>query len=611
MKIINKYKNVKIVKEAEVGTGLILGNNLGNYFYLTDDEETRYQGFFYANGNNYHNELEIYKVIDSINIAGKGEIDEIENKFFQVTRRYKNGLAEKYFLPDDFNSLCLELSHSVSAEVILDMRHPYDSRELGRFYDIKLKNDCVLVKFTKYRDASEDGGDGEKKEFTLYLAIRTDEKKFLKIEEFFAKHYQKDESRNSIPFERFVFKALKIEFQKAVFSVAKTPKRATDEANKVFESFQSLKDEQEKLQDILKIPKITDEEIKTACLCAQNSIRIMVVENKNKRGAFAGLPWFFQFWHRDEAVSLLEIYKLNETLARKIILEQIKFITEDGQTPKKRFYKSVTGELSSVDALGWLANRIIKIDEKYGLSEDFKMDILAKFEKVIVNLLQKRTDDDGLAMSLKNETWMDSLEREGARIEIQACRLNIYKLLYRLTKNDQYEILEKELKERVLEKFYIGGILHDGESDETIRSNIFLVAYLYPELLDRELWEKCFDIILPNLYLPWGGIASLDVTDPNFISKDTGENSLSYHKGNSWYWVNNLTALVLYQTNPHKYSDYINKIMEASTNDILYKGIAGHHSEVSSAEEQTASGCEAQLWSSAMYLEVFDELLNG
>jgi len=610
MKIVSKYTNIKIVKEAEVGTGLILGNNFGNYFYLTDSEETRYQGFFYANGRNYKDELEVFKIIDGINIVNRGEVDEIQNNFFEVERKYKNGISEKYFLPDGFNSLCLQINKKVTAQVVLDMRYPYDSRESGRFYDVKFTEECVLIKYTKYRNENEDTGSVDKKEFTLYLAIKTDKNKFGKIEKFFSKYYEKDFKRNSFPYDRFIYEAINIEFKKAVFSVAKTPKKAIEEVNEVFNNFKKLNNKGQDIYEKLKIPQISDEEIKMACLSAQNSVHSMMVENYNKKGAYAGLPWFFQFWHRDEAISLLQIYNLNEDLAKEVILAQIKFITKDGQIAKKRFYKMDNNELSSVDALGWLANRIIKLDKKHNFSEDLKTEIISKFEQAVVFLIQKRTSGDGLAISQKNETWMDSLEREGERIEIQACRLNIYRLLYKFTKNDQYEILEKELKSKILEKFYVDGVLRDGSDDGTIRSNIFLMAYLYPELLDSEKWEVCFDKILPKLFLQWGGIASLDVTDSNFISEDTGENSLSYHNGNSWYWINNLTALVLYKTNPHKYSDYINKIMEASTNEILYKGIAGHHSEVSSAEKQTSSGCEAQLWSSAMYLEVFDEILK-
>jgi glycogen debranching enzyme len=609
MQITHQYKNTKIIKKAVDGTGLILGNDLGNYFYMTDEKESRYQGFFYASGKNYKYELEIYKVIDQINILNKGKLDEIKNNFFEVEKTYESGIIEKYFLPNGYNSICLETNKKVKAEIILDIKYPYDSRKMGRFYEIEIKKDYALIKFTKKRDWSEDGF-GDKKEFTLYLAIKTDQNEYKKIGEFFSKYYQKDYERNSYPWDRFVYKAIGIEFEKVVFSVSKNKKDVIKEVKTVFENFESLNKKEENIHNKLKTPTITDEEIKMAYLCAQNSIYTMTVENDGKHGAYAGLPWFFQFWHRDEAISLLQIYKIDKDLAKKIILSQLETIMNNGQIPKNRFYKIEEGGMQSADALGWLANRIIKLSEKYKLEEDFKMDIVSMFEKAVASLLKEKTKND-LAVNFKNETWMDSLKRSGNRIEIQSCRYNMYDLLHKFTENDQYEILKKELENEIRAKFYADEILTDSPEDKIIRPNIFLAAYLHPELLTNQEWEKCFDKILPKLYLDWGGISSVDTTSSEFIPNDTGENSASYHNGNSWYWINNLVALVLYKLDPHKYSSYINGIMEASTNEILYYGIAGHHSEVSSAEKQTSSGCEAQLWSAAMYLEVFDEIMSG
>ena len=610
MQVTHQYKNTKIIKRAIEGTGLILGNDLGNYFHITDEKETRYQGFFYTSGKNHRYELEIYKVIDQINILNKGKLHEIKNNFFEVEKMYESGIIEKYFLPNGYNSICLETNKEVEAEIILDIKHPYDSRKLGRFYEIEIEEDYALIKFTKRRDWSEDGL-GDKKEFMLYLAIKTDKNKYKKIGEFFSKYYQKDFERNSCPWDRFVYKAIGIRSQKAVFSVSRNKRDAIREVKTVFKNFEKLnKKEEENILEKLKVPKIADEEIKMAYLCAQNSIYTMMVESNDKYGAYAGLPWFFQFWHRDEAISLLQIYKINKDLAKEIILSQLETIMNNGQIPKSRFYKIEEIGVQSADALGWLANRIIKLSEKYDLAEDFKMEIVSKIENATTKLLKERTKDD-LAISFKNETWMDSLERGGERIEVQSCRYNIYDLLHKFTGNDQYEILKKGLTDKIREKFYANKILMDGPEDKTIRPNIFLAAYLHPELLTNKKWEKCFDKILPKLYLDWGGISSVDTTSDKFIPEDTGENSMSYHNGNSWYWINNLVALVLYKLNPHKYSFYIDEIMEASTNEILYYGIAGHHSEVSSAKDQTFAGCNAQLWSSAMYLEVFDEIASS
>lgn len=611
MQITHEYKNIKIVKKTDnESVGLIVGNDMGNYFYVTDGEETRYQGFFYSDCKNVRNDFAVYKVIDSIDILDSGKLIEIRNGFFEVSRKYENGISEKYFLPNGHNALCLKISKTSKAAIVLDVRHPYDSRSMGRFYDLELKNDCAVIKFIKRRDFKEDGL-SDKKEYSLYLAIKTDSEEYKNIGQFFSKYYAKDHKRNSSPWDRFVYKAVEIGFREAVFAVGKTSKEAIDEALAVYKNFDKLYEKQvDIVHGKLKFPKISDEEIKMAYLCAQNSIHTMLVESSFKRGAYAGLPWFFQFWTRDEAVSLLEIHKLNKDLALDIIDMQIKSITSDGQLPKQRFCGTSENILKSADSLGWLADRIKKLSDAKKLPEHIKMDIINKMEKIIPGLIQKRTIDD-LAINYNNETWMDSIERSGQRVEIQAGRLKLYKTLYELTQNDQYRILESELKEKILARFYENGILLDSPADKTVRPNAFIAAYLYPELLSKPQWESCFDKLLEKLYLPWGGISSVDIKSSFFIPSDTGENSPSYHNGNSWYWMNNLAALVLYRVNAHKYSEYINSIMETNTKDILYEGIAGHHSEISSAEKKTSSGCNAQLWSSAMYLEVFDEMLKG
>jgi len=611
MQITHEYKNTKIVKKTDDNNvGLVLGNNMGNYFYMTDGDETRYQGFFYSDCKNARSDFMVYKVIDSIDMIDSGKLKEIRNGFSEVSRKHENGISEKYFLPNDHNALCLKINKTNKAQIVLDIRHPYDSRTMGRFYDIEIKNDCALIKFTKRRDIREDGL-GDKKEYSLYLAIKTDKEEYKNIGQFFSKYYPKDHRRNSSPWDRYVYKAIEIEFKEAVFAVGRTSKEAISEALKVYRNFDKLYEKQvDDVHNRLKLPKITDEEIKMAYVCAQNSIYTMLVEANVKKGAYAGLPWFFQFWTRDEAISLLEIYKLNKDLALSIIDQQIASITSDGQLPKQRLLGNMENMLKSADSLGWLADRIEKLNKEKKLPEYVKIDIINKIEKVIPDLMQKRTVDD-LAMNYNNETWMDSIERSGQRIEIQAGRLRIYKTLYELTGNDQYRILENELKEKVLSRFYENGILLDSPSDKTVRPNAFIAAYLYPELLSNSQWEECFDKLLEKLYLPWGGISTVDTKSGYFVASDTGENSLSYHNGNSWYWINNLVALVLYRVNSHKYSGYINSIMEANTKDILYEGIAGHHSETSSAEKKTCSGCNAQLWSSAMYLEVFDEMLKN
>ena len=147
-------------------------------------------------------------------------------------------------------------------------------------------------------------------------------------------------------------------------------------------------------------------------------------------------------------------------------------------------------------------------------------------------------------------------------------------------------------------------------NDFTIRPNIFIAAYVYQELLTNKEWETCFNNALKYLWLDWGGLSTIDKSNPLFTSESTGENKKSYHRGDSWFWVNNLAALTLSRINNKKFDKNIKKIIDASTEEILWKGCIGCHSELSSAKELSSKGCFNQAWSNAMFIELIDEIFQ-
>jgi glycogen debranching enzyme len=151
-------------------------------------------------------------------------------------------------------------------------------------------------------------------------------------------------------------------------------------------------------------------------------------------------------------------------------------------------------------------------------------------------------------------------------------------------------------------------MLADGLDDWTVRPNIFIAAYVYPELLSKTEWTLCFKNALPKLWLSWGGLASIDKNNPLFTPRYTGETRQSYHRGDSWFWINNLAALVMSRTNKAKFKRYIDAIAKASAKEILTSGAVGHHAEVSSASRLESQGCMAQAWSDAMFIELVEEL---
>jgi glycogen debranching enzyme len=216
--------------------------------------------------------------------------------------------------------------------------------------------------------------------------------------------------------------------------------------------------------------------------------------------------------------------------------------------------------------------------------------------------------------------------RKGIRLEIQALTLAMYKFmqyLAKLTKNDaqlkEYKELEESFAKKVKNLLWTNSFLADGfdngERDNTIRPNVFIAAYVYPELLSKEEWVKCFETVLPRLWCDWadkgGGLATIDKESELFQKDYSGENNKSYHRGDSWYYLNCLAAIVMHKTDPEKFKKYVDDILKSSTNALLYNGIIGHLAELSSASHFESTGSLAQAWSEAFYIELINELYEN
>jgi len=293
-------------------------------------------------------------------------------------------------------------------------------------------------------------------------------------------------------------------------------------------------------------------------------------------------------------------------------------------------------ELGCADSIGLLFKRISDLMKETKKKKQFQQyfssnDIFLIKEKLQKSIIknEKYHSKAGLIHNLKLETWMDTTidstsndTREGQRIEIQAARLLMIKLMIELSnmtddskKEKEYIKIEQEFAKKVKDTFLSSIseeqqqlILKDGKDDAAIRPNIFLAYYLYPELLSHQEWEEVFDNTLKKLWVDWGGLTTIDKTSRYFTWEYSGENNKSYHRGDSWFFINNIAAICLYKVNKIKYDYAIRKIIDASTQDILWNGFIGHASELSSAKEQRAEGCLAQAWSAGTYIELVHEV---
>lgn len=601
MKLVHVLNSRAVEREVSNAEepGFFLSNNIGGFAHFSAQNSSKYQGFFAKIGNRH------FKILEGINAASEEKVATVENAGYSAVL-YRGSFYESFFMPQKRNCLVYESSIELPVELSFDIMKANDFRQWGRHYSSEEKENAVVIKFTKKTDSREDGSSGII-EYDIFVAVMHDGFVSSLNGEWIRRSYSLDARRNSAS-ERYVYRAAAITAKTFVISAAESAEAAMKEADAAFKSVDRLKKESKAHYGRLckSLPKQGSGKEEAAM--AANAAAIALDKLKIPSGIYAGLPWFFQEWSRDGLVSCVAFPAAER---KKVVLKHLGRILDDGRLPNIEAGKYSGSPIGCADSVGWLFRRASDLyyEKKLAAAEAKKLKLALK--KSIDGLLRFHSKN-GFITNEKNETWMDTSfnddGRKGVCIEIQAMQLSMYGLMHRLLREKTYLLLEKSLRQNVRKFFWNGSFLADRLNDYTIRPNIFIAAYIYPQLLSKKEWETCITNALEKLWLEWGGIATIDKSHPNFRSSHTGETNESYHRGDSWFWINNLAAIVMNNINRVKFNPYIRKIAAASANDILWKGAIGCASELSSAKEQRAEGCLNQAWSNATFVKLVKRL---
>jgi len=599
----NFFENEFYQNETGSNVGFLTANRKGDFTSFFSQNQSpaadnlfgfghsRYQGWFFRNFG------KIYRIVEDISLAKENKAIEIKNEFWRhvrISKVDKEIIEESFFLPEKNRGLVYEITGNQNFNLFLDFKPIYNNLEQEGAYKIETVNKSTIV--------IECSNQKEK----IFLAIKLSKPKFIERGEWIKRNYVLDKKRNSPPFEKNVFWALEINASKMALGVGDTKRQAQKEASYVFNKTYGLKKEKrQNVKKFIDFSRVKNKETSMAYFASQNALRELIFEERGQKQISAGLPWFFDFWTRDAFVSMKALFPKDENAFWKICHYCFNLIGKNGLLPNK------IGDLNqeNADSAGWLFKRAGEAIENKKTNEIVVWKVKKYIKKTLESLLEFSNKTE-LATALGGGTWMDSIDRQGERLELQALRLYMLKLAYILTNDSSYKILEASLKFKAKESFWNGEILFDSPSDQTIRPNIFLTAYIYPELLEQKEWQVCFDNALDALWLPWGGVSTIDKRSPYFHEHHTGEQNQSYHSGDSWFYLNNLTAIVLKRNNPERYKAYIEKITEASSREILLMQAIGCHAELSSSSHLASEGCWSHAWSAALFIELVNELLQ-
>jgi hypothetical protein len=561
-------------------TSFLLARKAGGYLSLGLPNVTRYQGL--CSILPYGSEWELVKSIESITI--KDEPEAIILLADSVERVYKSAL-ERFTVHT--GAVTYEVrQYTGPIQITLDMRFVHDFSTWGRSYTVQDVPEGQVITYT-----------GPNYSFCLAIlgAKGTQTPSWRQVE------YSYDKRRGS-PAQYWVYDCLTYHCAHDLtlrFGVGWTPAEAISQARKTQPQSHAL------------THATTDAAVQAALTDLDGLLTTLPHVDT---GILAGYPWFYQVWTRDEAISTGALIKLgNITEAKNILLRELHHMRSDGRIGN-RFPHS---EVASADGVGWTFLRLHELFRLHALSSEEQVYIQLQLQRSLQQLQQHYIQDE-LVHNAWKETWMDTTGgyedgRAGARIEIQALTLRMYQfmaaLCEQLKDNDSDYYLRKEelLRAAVRERFFdapsatlADGI--DGHVDRTTRPNIFIACYVYPQLLSAEEWQAVFRAALKKLWLPWGGLSTIDKEHLLFNPVHTGENDRSYHRGDSWYFVNNMAALCLAQ---YGFIHEAELIYNASRTQLLTHGIPGHAAEASGSKELEAIGCFSQAWSAATFLELW------
>lgn len=551
----------------------LLTNPRGDYASFPSVEASKYHGWVVRENGGY------VKVLDALE-AARGGTRPFRMRYGENdARRIFPGFEEQVWLDSAGRGLRLRYSKPVT-------RIPwFDIRPLLAFPEWNRAHECVR------RDGRRAVVKARVEGVSLYVAVAADGRVGEWRERWELRRYPYDALRGSHPNERFAWSPFELSGTRFSFGAAETP----DEAFRIAERGMRQSAPQKCFSVIPALPiekrRSAPRAIRAAACAARHSLSGLFI--KKEAALRAGLPWFGVPWPRDALIAS-RAFPLRH---RRAILAP--FFVRAGSDGALPVFPGAASK--SADGLVWLflAAAELPAGQRAVLERETK-----KTLRALIGHFEADKMRGGLVINEPRETWMDSVDRGGARIELQAFILRTYALLARSTRDAAWRARELSMRERVRRAFWDGTTLADGVEDTTIRANLFFALYLYPELLAPDEWRRCLASALRALWLPWGGISTLDARDPRFYPVSTGEDPASYHQGDSWFYLNNLAALAMHRLHARRYAPYVQRILAASTRDILTAQAIGCASEISSAERFAPAGSWSQAWSASTYLEL-------
>jgi glycogen debranching enzyme len=359
-----------------------------------------------------------------------------------------------------------------------------------------------------------------------------------------------------------------------------------------------------------------------------------LIMNQVKKGIFAGLPWFNNYWGRDSFIALpgATLVTGNFAEAREILRSFAEWQQVNPGSPNYgRIPNLVTTGSMQYNTTDGTPRFVIALLEYFRHSNDtaFVRTLYPVVRRSIQGALARHVDGYGFLRHGDAETWMDAAGPAGPwsprgdrANDIQALwcsQLKAGAMLARLVHDTPNARLWEQIAVAVrsnFNKYFIDATVPmiidhlntRGEPDHQFRPNQLFAL----EMIDRpDLKAQLFKSITEHLVYPHG-VASLSQNDDQFHPYHHYQpyyvQDAAYHNGIVWTW---LAGSWIDHATAYGHSDLAWTVTENMVHQILDRGAVGTLSELLDAaprpgeREPRLSGTFSQAWSLSEFLRVF------
>lgn len=523
---------------------------------------------------------------------------------YKMERKHTNGFTEEFWMFDQINALQV----SFPTAGVID------------WLSIKLKGDKVKLKKTGDRIAYFSSNEGN-----MIIAVATINARPLSVK---GKLIKSDAKTSGF-----------------YIVVAKTTQKAAELMEKVRKNAETLKQQRKvRLQKLLMhhtFLRSKDDTLQLAMDWLSVTMDQLVTQQQGY-GIYAGLPWFNEYWGRDEFIALPGACLVTGQFAtaKKIIRSFLEYQQKDSTSRYfGRVPNIVNPELVDYHTTDGTPRLIAQIKEyvKYTGDRDFIKQVYPNVQYSIEGALKYWVDSKGYLLHEDNETWMDARRNydkkpyspRGTRAnDIQALWYNqllagIYfaKYMNDTSNAQKWQAIANKLKVNFAKDYYNAqqAFLADRLDTHNVAEFKLRPNQLFAlNMIDNQKFNwKTTRLSWEELVYPWG-VASLNRQDtffhPYHLKWENYHKDEAYHNGTVWLWNNGIAMQRMIEAGQQDiaYGLFRNMNFQALTRGVV-GGLGENMDAYPHPGKQWAklTGTYLQAWSNSEHLRVWYQYFLG